>query len=129
MLTFNIRLRALRKEKNRRQEDVAAVLGVKRATYSGYERGVILPPYPKIEALSEYFGVTIEYLMGEPEKSTTETPPTDVIVAIENLISELDSGNSLLIDGVELEERSRELLRCSLEGSLKMGKLLVKRKD
>lgn len=65
MSLFSLRLQCLRKKKGENQEAVADYLGIKRSTYSGYERGIIVPPYDKIQKLASRYGVSIDYLMGQ----------------------------------------------------------------
>lgn len=123
MKNFNMRLKALRKEKRRTQDDVAKQLNIKRATYSGYERGVIMPPYDKIDALAKYFGVSVDYLMGE----NIIKEETDALKTISGLLRELrDEHSGVVIDGVALDKESREFLISSLENSLKMSKHIAK---
>lgn len=126
MLDFNKRLKTLRKEKRRTQEDVAKFLKIQRATYSGYERGVIMPPYDKINALAKYFDVTVEYLMGE--KPVTQAP-TDAVKSLVNLLDELkDETSGVFADGILLDEESRRLIITSLENSLSMTKFIAQNK-
>lgn len=65
MSTFSIRLRTLRKQHRETQEEISDFLGIQRTTFSGYERGIILPPYDKIGMLAEHYNVSIDYLMGK----------------------------------------------------------------
>ena len=126
MLNFNKRLKALRKEKRRTQEDVANFLKIKRATYSGYERGVIMPPYDKINALAKYFDVSVEYLMGE---KPVDQVPTDAVKSLVNLLDELkDETSGVFADGILLDEESRKLIITSLENSLNMTKFIAQNK-
>lgn len=126
MLNFNKRLKVLRKEKRRTQEDVAKFLKIQRATYSGYERGVIMPPYDKINALAQYFDVSVEYLMGE--KPTVQVP-TDAVKSLVNLLDELkDESSGVFADGILLDEESRKLIITSLENSLNMTKFIAQNK-
>lgn len=54
------RLRAIRKERRIRQEEIAEYLGVKRQTYSAYERAVSVPDSLTLKKLADYFGVSTE---------------------------------------------------------------------
>ena len=54
------RLKEIRKERHIRQEEVADFLGVKRQTYSAYERGVSVPDSLTLKRLSDFFDVSIE---------------------------------------------------------------------
>lgn len=124
MENFGSRLKKLRKEKRRTQEDVAKIVSVKRATYSGYERGVIMPPYQKLDALAKYFDVSVDYLVGDSGEGKTVP---DVSETLSELLGNLKDGNSpVVIDGVEIDEDSRELLISSLENSVKLSKHIIK---
>ena len=58
------RLKKIRKEKNVTQGQVAEYIGTTRANYTGYETGARKPPHDKIIKLSEFFGVSTDYLLG-----------------------------------------------------------------
>lgn len=129
MLDFNKRLKTLRKEKRRTQEDVAKFLDIKRATYSGYERGVIMPPYDKIKKLADYFGVSVEYLMKTNNFQTHEDNLPDISHDLQSILEDLQNQQkALMFDGKALDDESRELLKSSLENSIKMALLLSKNK-
>lgn len=57
------RLRTLRKEIKLNQEDIANAIHVARGTYASYENGVT-PPTTICIKLSQYFSVSIDYLLG-----------------------------------------------------------------
>ena len=64
MDSFGTRLRALRKAKGLRQEDVAKDLYIHRSAYTKYELDNAEPPMDTLCKLSQLFGVTINYLLG-----------------------------------------------------------------
>ena len=132
---FKIRLKALRKENLKTQEDMAKVLGVGRSTYAEYERGKIVPSVGILEAISKYFGVSIDYLMGKTNFTTHEEKieaPNDVLDISKQMNIMLDYLNdnsaALTLDGELLDEDSRDLLISSLENSLKMAKTIMKKR-
>lgn len=64
-MSFPIRLKKLREEKNIRQEDLATILNISRQAISNYEQGTRLPKDEKILFLiADYFNVSIDYLLG-----------------------------------------------------------------
>ncbi len=69
------RLKALRKEKGMSQNDVANILGITRTAYTGYESGRSMP-VRKLNELSNLFGVSTDYIMGndveKKEKTTSD---------------------------------------------------------
>lgn len=67
------RLRDLREDNDLSQETVADYLHVSQATYSRYENGKLDIPSAALIALSKYYGVSVDYLLGltsrkEPNK-------------------------------------------------------------
>lgn len=67
-------LRKLRKEKQLYQKDVAAYLGIDRTTYVKYETGASQPDHETLARLADYFGVTVDYLLGREELPHQRTP-------------------------------------------------------
>ncbi len=63
------RLKLLRKERNRlRQADMAELLGVTQAHYQRIEKGKINISTLTLCALADYFGVSVDYLLGRTEE-------------------------------------------------------------
>ena len=62
---FSERLKMLRVEKHLRQEDVAKALDVTKATISAYENGWRHPSEDMLVKLSNYFRVSVDFLLGE----------------------------------------------------------------
>ncbi len=56
---------ALRKKNNLSQEELAEKIGVSRQAISKWESGTSLPEIEKLISLSEYFNVSIDYLVKE----------------------------------------------------------------
>lgn len=63
-LEFSTRLTSLRKEKKLLQADVANKVGIARATYGAYEQGNRQPDFDTLEKLADFFGVSLDYLLG-----------------------------------------------------------------
>jgi len=63
------RLRLLRKERKRlRQADMAEMLGITQAHYQRIEKGKINISTLTLCTLADYFGVSIDYLVGRSEE-------------------------------------------------------------
>lgn len=71
--TYYKRLRDLREDHDLTQVQVAKLLSCSQRVYSNYERGDIdIPTYVLIE-LSNYYGVSVDYLLGltdNPKRNT-----------------------------------------------------------
>lgn len=61
------KLKELRKEKSLRQQDIANVLGITVSAYGNYELGQREPDLQTLKKLSEYFEVSVDYLIGNTE--------------------------------------------------------------
>ena len=90
------------------------------------------PSIDKLNAVADYFGVTTDYLLGRtdtPEFTTKDEK--DVQRILEDLINGLSNENSLAFlknGGVEIDEEDAELLRDSLERTVRRSKILAKEK-
>ena len=56
-------LRGIREDRDIRQKDIAKILNVSQNTYSQYETGVISLTAEVLIQLSDYYGVSIDYLL------------------------------------------------------------------
>ncbi|MBQ3518631.1 MAG: helix-turn-helix transcriptional regulator [Clostridia bacterium] len=56
-------LRAVREDRDLKQKDLAAVLNVSQNTYSQYETGVIALTAEVLIKLSDFYNVSIDYLL------------------------------------------------------------------
>ena len=63
-MNFSENLRRLRKAKDIKQEALAEAMNVSRQTVSKWENGTAMPGFKKLNALAEYFGVTMDELLG-----------------------------------------------------------------
>ncbi|WP_142413098.1 helix-turn-helix domain-containing protein [Hathewaya massiliensis] len=66
-MTFGDKLKQLRDEKNITQQELADILKVGRPTIAGYETKGKQPDYDKLIILSNYFNVSIDYLLGKTD--------------------------------------------------------------
>ena len=65
---FGIRLKALRKERGITQEKLAEEISVDRSSVGKYEgKSKVIPSEEVRQAIAEYFGVSVDYLMGKTD--------------------------------------------------------------
>lgn len=64
------RLRLLRKEQDLSQEKTAAEIGVGFSTYRRYETGERVPDADVLVRIADFYGVTLDYLVGRVEERT-----------------------------------------------------------
>lgn len=58
------RLRDLREDRDKTQEQIAELLECNRQVYARYERGLREIPVSMLIALARYYGVSLDYLVG-----------------------------------------------------------------
>lgn len=66
-MKFCQRVRELREEKSLKQEEVAAMLGMKVRAYQLYEHGDGFPTFRRLLCLADYFNVSLDYLVGRSD--------------------------------------------------------------
>ncbi|WP_027416503.1 helix-turn-helix domain-containing protein [Aneurinibacillus terranovensis] len=135
------RIRQLRKSKKMTQEDLAKRANTTKGTISNYENGHSSPPNEMLVLLAEILGTTTDYLLGRtdnPHNTSTTNPNTlptltpkderDIARDLEKMLSDLESDEALAFHGEPMDEQSKELLRISLENSMRLAKQLAKQK-
>ena len=58
------RLRDLREDANKAQKEIAVILDIDQRTYSNYETGKREIPVHHLITLADYYGVSIDYIVG-----------------------------------------------------------------
>ena len=58
------RLRDLREDNDKTQEEIAALLGISRQHYSLYERGIRELPMHHFVTLAKFYNVSLDYISG-----------------------------------------------------------------
>ena len=61
-------IRSLRIDHGLTQKQIAEILNVKQNTYSQYEIGVLNYPIDVLIKLADYYGVSVDYLLGRTDK-------------------------------------------------------------
>lgn len=70
MATFAQRLRQLREAKGLSQYDMARIAKMPRSTYGNYEAGTREPDMERAIWFADFFGVTLDYIMGRSDDPT-----------------------------------------------------------
>lgn len=100
------RLKELRLNKKLSQVALSEKLGISNGLYNKYEKKDIRPPYETLQKLSEIYGVSIDYILGNDVAPNT---PTGAPVPTDNTITE-ERLRALGIDTDKLENLSDEQL-------------------
>ena len=78
-MEFSSRIRELRKERGLKQQDIADMLFIDKTTVSKWEVGANFPNQNIQNALADFFGVTVDYLLGRSDSRTAPLPSDGVI--------------------------------------------------
>ena len=65
---MRLRIRDLREDSDLKQKDLAAHLHISQNTYSQYETGIRSIPLETIVKIADYYGVSVDYLLGLTDK-------------------------------------------------------------
>lgn len=147
-MSVSTNLKKLRNEKGITQNELSKALNINRATYAHYETGRREPDIQTLKLLAKYFNVSVDYLLGNiNDKNSESNIPTDITKNTNqsrpklNEKDELDikkdlnktleqlekSQDGLMFDGEPMDEETRELLRISLENSMRIAKQAAKK--
>jgi len=74
MSKIALKLRELREDKDLPQTFVAGLLQVHQTTYSDYERGNLNVPLSVLDKLADFYGVSVDYLLGRTDVKTPYPP-------------------------------------------------------
>ena len=119
---------------------VSKETGVSQPTLSEWKKGTYTPKQDKLQKIADYFGVTLDYLMGkahidEQTPPKTQKAPTlnkkderDIKKKMEEMLDLFNSDDALMFDGEPLDDETRQLLKDSYENQLRMTKALAKEK-
>lgn len=123
-------VKTLCKEKGIAQRKMEMEIGISNGASSKWEKSS--PSIEVLQKLSNYFGVSINYLMtGQDEPDTislTRKDENDIAKRLESTLSALDTQDGLMFSGEPLDDTTRELLRVSLENSIRIAKINAKQK-
>ena len=68
-MTYQRRLRDLREDHDKTQQQIADVLGTSQTMYARYERGANELPLRHLLTLADYYGVSVDYLLGRSDEA------------------------------------------------------------
>lgn len=140
---FGERLKQLRKEKKVSQKTLADALFISQQAIAKWESDKSSPNPETVRKIAEYFNVSTDYLLevdsenkkappqsdGTFEPELTDKDELDISRRLDAMLSDLDKSDSaLMFDGEPLDDESRALLIESLESSIRLAKLINKRK-
>ena len=67
-MTYQRRLRDLREDHDKTQQQIADILGTSQTMYARSERGANELPLRHLLVLADYYGVSVDYLLGRSDE-------------------------------------------------------------
>lgn len=107
--------------------------GISQTTLSDWKRGRSVPKTEKLQAIADYFDVSLDYLLGKTSIKKapilTKKDERDISKKMQETLAQLeDQQNGLMFDGEPLDDETKELLAISLKNSLELAKKIAKQK-
>lgn len=126
------RVKAICKERKIAISRLEKDLGFSNGYIGQLKKGVF--PDDRIKMIADYFGVSVEYLMAGTSNSAKEQSQLsarderDISRRLEQTLSDLENQqDALMFDGAPLDEETKELLKASLEHSIRVAKINAKK--
>lgn len=128
-------IKYLRTQKGLSQDFIADKLGYKSfTTIQKWESGVSEPPITKLKELATILNTDIDDLANKDltrpyTQQLKQRDEKDIAKRLEETLEDLESSqNSLMFSGEPLDDETRELLKASLENSIRIAKINAKQK-
>jgi transcriptional regulator with XRE-family HTH domain len=83
-MEINERIKMLRKEKGLSQSELAKEINCSLRSVSGIEKGEYKPTYIQLKEISDYFGVSIDWLVKGVESENISTTEQQIIEMVRN---------------------------------------------
>lgn len=150
MPTFGQRFKEERKRKGLTQEKLATMFFLDKSSISNYEKDKQIPAMPTLEKFADYFGVSVDYLLGRtdirPGELFNGTGNTfaaidsakelvlnrkdekDVEKLLNKTMDYIESQEGIMLNGEILDEQDIELLRQAIKNGLEYAKISNKKK-
>ncbi|MFR4987492.1 MAG: helix-turn-helix domain-containing protein [Lachnospirales bacterium] len=131
------RLKKAMKIRNFKQSDLVEKTGINKSSISTYLSGEYKPKQDKIILLANVLEVNPSWLMGydtpmndnsNGNNVLTLKDERDIAKKVNIIINQIDSEDALMFDGEPLDDESKELLKISLENSMRIAKVIAKQK-
>lgn len=120
MRSFGEILTSLREERGIYQKELAAILKVSVGTVSNYENNIHFPDQEALLQLADYFGVTVDYLLGRTsyryslDTLNEEYAPGMTVAELVDIIQHFSPQNTeSFLDYIELLQLRQKAEDCS----------------
>ncbi|APH13249.1 helix-turn-helix family protein [Clostridium sporogenes] len=129
------KIKQLRENRKLTQHELANKLNIAQSTIGMIEGNKRPAGRKTLIKLADFFGVSVDYLLSEDIASQEEIiklnkkDEKDIKKALNETLNQLEnSQDGLMFDGEPIDDETRELLRISLENSMRLAKEIAKKK-
>ena len=135
------KIKTLRKERRITQQELANAIDVVQSTIGMIESGKKTGSPQTLVKLADFFGVTVDYLLSENDDSKelnieevkniklSKRAEKDIEKALQQTLEDLsNTQDGLMFSGEPIDDETRELLKISLENSMRLAKQIAKQK-
>ncbi|WP_400164840.1 helix-turn-helix domain-containing protein [Brevibacillus sp. TJ4] len=139
-MSLGSRIREIRKLRNLTQKEIASELEMGRSNFGHIENDRVIPSSDDLQKIADILHTTTDYLLGRTDDPTipgssethvsalTSKEERDIVKDLERIMADLESNHALAFHGDPIDEEEIELLRSSLENSLRIAKMVAKKK-
>lgn len=130
------RIKAVAKERGVSVRQMLADIGLGFNTMSNMKNGST-PKSENLAKIADYLDCSVDYLLGRTndihgaadtfDPQLTEKDEKDIAKQLDDILSGMNR-DALMFDGEPLDDETKELLRASLDSTLRMAKLAAKKK-
>ena len=128
---FSERLRYYLKENDMTQSELSKRLGVGTTSVYNWCNGIKTPRMDKVDAMCKIFNCKRSDLMEDKSKEPelNKKDERDIAKRLEQTLNELEENqDGLMFSGEPLDDETKELLKASLENSIRIAKINAKQK-
>jgi transcriptional regulator with XRE-family HTH domain len=115
---------------NKSPSAVVLEIGLQKSTVTRWKNGSI-PTDATALKIADYFGVTVDYLLGNEQKETpalTKEDERDIKIRIDQLMDMMVSQKGLMFDGDPLTPEALDSIRSAMELGMAAAKTKNKKK-
>lgn len=116
---------------NKSRRDVCNDLGLVYSTFSDWVNGNKYPRIDKIELMANYFGISKAELVERRDRSNqlSKRNERDIQKRLQSILDDINKDGMAMFNGeTEMDEETKELLRASIESSVRLAKIRAKEK-
>lgn len=113
-------LASLRNNRGLTQDQIADILGIKRARYNSWENDIAKPNADMLNKLAEFFDVSVDFLLGRnteelDHEGFTAKDRKDIGKRLEQIKNDLENSDGLMFSGEPLTDEAMDSLMDAME--------------